>query len=66
MVENRQEEKHRNRRRGLAKALYDTGKIILGAGVITSGLGGKSPWWVTVLLFFTVLGLYAAAYYLDE
>jgi fatty acid desaturase len=64
--ENGQEERRRNRRRGLAKALYDTGKIILGASVITYGLGGKSPWWVTVLLFLTVLGLYATAYYLDE
>jgi hypothetical protein len=50
----------------LAKALYDTGKLILGAGVVTAGFGGQSPWWVTVLLFLTVVGLYALAYYLDE
>ena len=66
MTENGQTEIRKNKRRGLAKSLYDTGKIILGAGVISYGLGGKSPWWVTVILFLSVLGLYAWAYYVDE
>ena len=66
MTENGRIETRKNKRRGLAKSLYDTGKIILGAGVISYGLGGKSPWWVTVILFLSVLGLYAWAYYVDE
>lgn len=66
MEESQWEERRKNRRRGLAKALYDTGKLILGAGVLATGLGGQNPWWVPVLLFLTVVGIYVVAYYLDE